>query len=83
MAPAFNPRVYEVKNWWFQAFAFKWVNLCRYTLVLVDPAGEVSKIYGAIGAKVVQEVAKLGAGPKGGLAVRLALRLALFTFILQ
>jgi len=38
-------------------------------LVLVDPTGEVSSIYGAIGAKVVQEVAKLSAGPRGSLAV--------------
>lgn len=38
-------------------------------LVLADPAGEVSSIYGSIAAKVVQEVAKLGAGPKGALEV--------------
>jgi Mrp family chromosome partitioning ATPase len=36
-------------------------------LVLKDPAGMVSALYGAVAAKVVQEVAKLRAGPKGGL----------------
>jgi hypothetical protein len=36
-------------------------------LVLRDPAGETSALYGSIAAKVVQEVAKLQAGPKGGL----------------
>jgi len=38
-------------------------------LVLEDPAGAVSSVYGEIAAKVVQEVAKLGAGPKGSLEV--------------
>ena len=28
-APGFNPCAYKV-NTWFQAFAFKWVNLCYY-----------------------------------------------------
>ena len=36
-------------------------------LVLKDPAGETSALYGSIAAKVVQEVAKLSGGPKGGL----------------
>jgi|TARA_B110000977_G_scaffold191816_1_gene264505 hypothetical protein len=38
-------------------------------LVLKDPAGEVSSLYGAIAAKVVQEVAKLQLGPRGGLQI--------------
>lgn len=38
-------------------------------LVLEDPAGAVSSVYGEIAAKVVQEVAKLGAGPKGSLEI--------------
>jgi MinD superfamily P-loop ATPase len=38
-------------------------------LVLKDPAGEVSSLYGSIAAKVVQEVAKLQLGPKGGLSL--------------
>ena len=38
-------------------------------LVLVDPAGAVADVYGAVAAKVVQEVAKLKAGPKGSLAI--------------
>ena len=38
-------------------------------LVLVDPAGDVAQIYGVAAAKVVQEVAKLQAGPKGSLAL--------------
>lgn len=41
----------------------------RCTFRAPYPAGEVSSIYGAIAAKVVQEVAKLGAGPRGALQV--------------
>jgi Mrp family chromosome partitioning ATPase len=41
-------------------------------LVLKDPAGETSALYGSIAAKVVQEVAKLSGGPKGGLELDVA-----------
>ena len=34
-APGFNPCAYKVKNW-FQAFAFKWVNLYRYAVVVAS-----------------------------------------------
>ena len=41
-------------------------------LVLRDPAGDTSALYGSVAARVVQEVAKLQAGPKGGLELDVA-----------
>jgi hypothetical protein len=42
--PGFNPRIYEVKNW-FRAFAFEWVNLYRYDAAhLLDRLVELYKL---------------------------------------
>jgi hypothetical protein len=53
-----------MKNW-FQAFAFKWVNLYRYSAVHCDwhDGMKIALLYRAIGAMAMKNKGK---GPKGG-----------------